>query len=303
MTTKVSGRDVSSLPGYRDGRLHSIAGRPLTLFTDFDVAAYTRDARGRLTVAKAKVAGIEGDVRDDLAFLWRIDSAALSETRALLASWTGNEGRITAFVATWAYERLWLAYGVRDLLTAHGETLPEPFERARPSVRARAWYDERVLPIVVPVWTALVGESVAAGQMARLAVQEAAMQAAYRALLPRLSGEAHRVLQEVVERRDQIVRFFRMEASARITRSPQEARMARWHLQSRWRPFRVVGVADPDEDRALASIFRTPEDQRMLESADADLRRLLKERPTPFWGAPSPTPGFLARKERHGVRP
>ncbi|AQP48363.1 hypothetical protein BW730_13475 [Tessaracoccus aquimaris] len=303
MTTKVSGRDASSLPGYRDGRLHSIAGRPLTLFTDFDVAAYTRDARGRLGIAKAKLTGITGDVRDDLAFLWRIESAALSETRALLASWTGNEGRITAFVATWAYERLWLAHAVRDLLTANGEPLPEPFERARLGARLRSWYDERVLPIVVPVWTSLVGESVAAGQMARIAVQEATMQAAYRSLIPRLEGEAARVVQEVVDRRDEIVRFFRLEASARITRSPQEARMARWHLQSGWRPFRVVGVADPDEERALASIFRTPEDQAAFESADADLRRLLMERPTPFWGAIAPTPGFLSRKERRGVRP
>lgn len=300
---RASRTPTTSLPGYLNGRLYSIAGRPLTLFTDFDVAEYTRNARGRIKVTKAKVTSLDGDVRDDLSFLWRIDSAALSETRALLASWTGNEGRITAFIATWAYERLWLAHAVRELLAADGSELPEPFDKANLGARLRAWYDERVLPVVVPVWTSLVGESVAAGQMARLAVQEATMQAAYRSLLPRLEGEARRVVGEVIDRRDEIVRFFQREASARITRSPQEARMARWHLQSGWRPFRVVGVSDPDEARALASIFRTPEDEARLEAADADLRRLLLERPTPFWGAPHPTPGLLSRKERRGVRP
>lgn len=303
LTTQASGRIAPDLPGYRDGRLHSVEGRPLTLFTDFDVAAYTHKARGRIPVAKAAVAELPPDVRSDLSFLWRLDSAALSETRALLASWSGNEARVTAFVATWAYERLWLAHAVRDLLTADGADLPEPLGRESVHAKVRNWYVERGLPVVVPIWTSIAGESVTAGHMARLAIQEASLQAAYAALLPRLDGEARRVVREIVDRRDEIIRFFRMEASARISRSPQEARMAKLHLLASWRPFRVVGAPDPDEDRALASIFRTPQDRLRLRGADEDLRRLLMQRPTGFWGAASPTPGLFSRKERRGVRP
>ena len=303
MTTETSRRQpAAQLPGYHDGRLHSIAGRPITLLTDFDVEEYSHQARGRIKVTKAKIAPLPDDVARDLAFLWRFDSAALSETRALLASWSGNEARITAFVATWAYERLWLAHAVRDLLTANGEELPQPLGRDSLYAKVRKFYVERGLPIVVPVWTSIAGESVTAGHMARLAVQEASLQAAYQALLPRVDGEAQRVLREVAARRDEIIRFFRMEASARISRSPQEARMAKAHLLPTWRPFRVVGAPDPDEGRALASIFRTPQDRLRLRGADADLRLLLMERPTGFWGAPAPTPGLLSRRERRGVR-
>lgn len=303
MTTQASERMTPDLPGYQDGRLYSVEGRPLTLFTDFDVEAYGHHARGRIKVAKAKLSTLPADVRDDLAFLWRLDSAALSETRALLASWSGNEARVTAFVATWAYERLWLAHAVRDLLAADAGSLPEPLGRESVHARLRNWYVERGLPIVVPIWTSIAGESVTAGHMARLAIQEASLQAAYASMLPRLDGEARRVAREIVERRDEIIRFFRMEASARISRSPQEARMAKLHLTTSWRPFRIVGAPDPDEKRALASIFRTPQDRIRLRGADAELRHLLMERPTGFWGAASPTPGLFSRKERRGVRP
>lgn len=303
MATKSPQTVAPTLPGYAGGRRHSVAAGSLTLFTDFDVAAYTHAARGRITVDKTLVGELADDLRADLGFLWRLDSAALSETRALLASWTGNEGRVTAFVATWAYERLWLAHAVRDLLTADGSPLPEPLRRVGLRAKARGWYVERALPMIVPVWTSIVGESVTAGQLARLAVQEASLQAAYAALLPRLDGEARRVVEVIVERRDEMIRFFRMESSARISRSPQEARMARWHVGEGWRPFRVVGVADPDERRALSSIFRSGDDRARLDEADADLRRLLLERPTGFWGAGAPTPGLLSRKERRGVRP
>lgn len=303
MATRAPVHTVKALPGYLDGRLHSVAGRPVTMFTDFDVAAYTHQARGRIAVDKPRVSIPDRELRADLEFLWRLDSAALSDTRAVLASWTGNEARITAFIATWAYERLWLAHALRDLLTADDSPLPEPLGRSSLGARARGWWVERMLPMTVPVWTNIVGESVVAGQIARLAVQEASLQAACASVAARLDGEARRVMDVIVERRDEMVRFFRMEASARISRSPQEARMARWHLLPGWRPFRVVGVPDSDETRALASIFRSADDRARLAEADAGLRELLMRRPTPFWGASAPSPGLLSRKGHRGVRP
>ncbi|HMR48849.1 MAG TPA: hypothetical protein PKE40_06195 [Arachnia sp.] len=289
--------------GYVDGRLHSVAGETLTLLTDFDVDAYTRQARGRIAIDAANVR-LDGDpaLRDDLAFLWRLDSAALSEARAVLATWTGNEARITAFLATWAYERLWLGHALRDLLTADGAPLPEPLRRATLVARLRGLYVERGLPFVAPVWTSIVGESVTAGHMARLMIQETALRAAYRAILPRLDGEARRVVEQVAGRRDEMIRFFLLESSARISRSPQEARMARLFLLPSWKPLRIVGVADPDEARAMASIFRTADDRARLAGADRPLRELLAIRPTGWTqGATSPTPGLM-RKQHRGVR-
>ncbi|MFT3877463.1 MAG: hypothetical protein QM708_13725 [Propioniciclava sp.] len=296
-------RQAPALPdGYVDGRLFSVAGETITLLTDFDVDAYTRAARGRIRVNPAEVDLSGMDVRDDLAFLWRLDSAALSEARAFLATWTGNEARITAFVATWAYERLWLGHAVRDLLTADGSPLPEPLRRASVRARVRGFYVERGLPFIAPVWTSIVGEAVTVGHMARLAIQERAFQAAYAALLPRLGGEARRVVEEIIGRRDEMIRFFTLEATARITRSPQEARMAKLFLQPSWQPLRIVGVPDPDEARALASVFRTTQDRARLLAADRPIRDLLAIRPTGWsHGASAPTPG-LWKKQHRGVR-
>lgn len=290
---------------HREGRLHSSPGQPIVLQTEFDVAAYTRDARGRIPVQADEVDFRSRREREDLAFLWRLESAALSDTRALLASWTGNEARITAFVATWAFERLWLGHAVRDLLTADGSPLPEPLRRGSLRARLRRVYVDRGLPLVAPVWTNIVGESVTAGQMVRLWVQEKALQAAYRAMLPRLDGEARHVVEEIVERRDEIIRFFRLEATARIHRSAGERRAARLHLHRGWRPLRIVGVADPDERLALASIFRTREDRARLREARDEARRVIASRPGPTTpsGGPRPTPGLLSKKGHHGIRP
>ncbi|WP_052462485.1 hypothetical protein [Nigerium massiliense] len=290
------------------GRLFSDPDNSQILFTDFDVEAYTRAARGRIPIDRDAVAeqGLDSGVRDDLAFLWRLDAAALSEARAVLASWTSKEARITAFIATWAYERFWTARATRELMIATGD-LPEP--RAKQSVRAKLHegYIERVMPMVVPVVTSIIGEASTGGQMAKLALQETSLQQAYRALLPRLDGEAARVVAEVADRRDEMIRFFALEASARVARSSREANLTRWQLLTGWHPLRVVGVPDPDERRALSSIFATPESRAALGQAQRAVRDLLRpSHAIPGAGpdgsaAPPATPGMLTRRNRHSV--
>lgn len=87
-----------NLPGYTDGRLHLDRDSLRVVTTDFDVAAYTRDARGPIPVDGAVT--LTDDARLDLAYLWRVEHEALGDMRRMLSSWTGNEARITAFLAT-----------------------------------------------------------------------------------------------------------------------------------------------------------------------------------------------------------
>ena len=96
-------------------RVFSDASRGDVLFTDFDVDAYVHGARGRIVVDAAAVGPLDDITAADLAFLWRLDSAGLSETRSMLSCWTGNEARVTAFIATWAYERMWLAWALKGV--------------------------------------------------------------------------------------------------------------------------------------------------------------------------------------------
>ncbi len=286
-------------------RAFSDASRGDVLFTHFDVDAYVQHARGRIVVDTGALTPLDDITAADLAFLWRLDSAGLSETRSMLSCWTGNEARITAFIATWSYERMWLAWAVRDVLDAAG-VRPEPRVRNRLGARLREAWVDRLMPLIVPPIAAAVGEPFTAGHMIRMALQEASLRAAYAELLPRLDGEARRVVDEIVSRRETFVDFYQREASARIARSRRERISARLALVG-WEPLRVVGVPDPDEARALGNIFLTDDAAERLRAAQRPILDLLDGvglvpgtdrdgRP-----APAPTRGLFARRSRHGL--
>lgn len=288
-------------------RVFSDPDRPEVLFTHFNVDAYAREARGRIPVDEAAVMAEPPDpvTAADLAFLWRLDSAGLSETRAILSSWTGNEARITAFIATWSYERMWLGWAIRDILTTVGD-MPEPRNRLQLSARLREVWIERLMPLVVSPVSAIAGEVTTVGHMIRMALQEASLRAAYTELLPRLRGEARRVVAEIIERRATFIDFYHAETSARIARSRGEARSARLALVG-WQPLRIVGVPDPDEQRAMGNIFLTPEAQCRLRAAQQPILDLLRgiglQPGSDRDGGPPPppSPGLLARRRRHGL--
>src|SRR5699024_1805514 len=94
--------------------------------------------------------------------------------------------------------------------------------------RMRQTYADRLLPTIGTVWAIAARERVTAGHMARMAIQEGSLVAAYRALLPRLDTvpEAHRVISEIITRRANAVAFFTEEALARIRRSRAERLVA-----------------------------------------------------------------------------
>lgn len=264
----MSRRTLEHPPGYRDGRLFFDGEASGVLRTAFDVAAYTSHARGRIDV-DAEAVELDPETRADLDFLWRIETAALGDMRSMLASWTSKEARITAFLGTWAYERHWNAHAVRQLLKAAG---PAPGRRKAQGIRSRLRhaYVQYLLPGIAPVVGITVGEPVTAGQMARMAVHEGALQVAYREILPRLGSGARRTVEEVVERRETFLEFFRLEAAERIRRSRAEALSARLHLVWPWSPMRPDSIAQPDEGQRLTSIFRDPASRTRLAHSDAE---------------------------------
>lgn len=184
------------------------------LRTDFDVEAYQAHAQGYLDIDEldSTKAHLEPAEARDLAFIWRLESRALAETRAMLSSWTVNAARITAFIATWAFERYWRARAIRDLLEQAGA--PTGAGR-KPTLKARIrdTYVERVLPLVSPLAGGTIKDPITAGHMARMAVQEGAIDAAQNALLERLTGKARVVLETVISRRSDILNFFAQKPS------------------------------------------------------------------------------------------
>ncbi|MCG7309388.1 hypothetical protein [Brachybacterium sp. ACRRE] len=274
------------------------------LRTSFDVSAYTIEVPGKIDVDAEEIArtareltadphGIGArdleDLRRDLAFLHSLESTALTETRTMYSSWTANEARITAFLASWLWERHWWAHALQEIVEAlpggghDADRLHLPHPRLphphlpHAAAALRHAYVERALPIVGPGWTWLAGEKVTAGHMARMAIQEGGLRAAVDALLPRAAQvpEAGRVLGELLARRTRTMEFFRLEAIARITRSRGEAIAARAVLAVGGDPMRPAGQHLPGEETVLPSIFRRASDRAALRSARFEITRLL----------------------------
>lgn len=324
----------------RPGRHDAFDGTvPPVLRTAFDVTAYTLEVGGRIPVdataigrAAERMTGntpvddgaptastgdaapaVPADVLDlaslrrDLAYLHRIESAALTETRTMYSSWTANEARITAFAASWLWERFWWARSLREVRDALPATPERPREdrpqhehpRPTPLHRARHLYVERALPMVGPVWAAVTGERVTAGHMARMAIQEGSLLVALRALSARLDHipEAQRVIDEICRRRERAAEFFRLEAIARITRSRGEALTARLVLATGGDPLRPAGQWVPGELEARRSLFAAPESRAALDAVRAEITRLLPGR-----GLPSPRRPSAPGGSR-GIRP
>lgn len=265
-------------PGYRDGRLFFTDQDSAVLTTDFDVAAYTRNARGRFDVAQDHPVP-EAEMLADLDYLWRIEAAALGDMRSMLASWTSREARVTAFLATWAYERYWNSFALRQYLRGAGGD-PRRFGLRSLRGRIRHAYVQYVLPGVAPVAGIVVGEPVTAGHMARMAVHEGALQVAYRAVLPRLEGGARALVEEIIDRRETFLEFFRLEAAARIRRTRVERRSALLSLGWPWSPMRPDSIAEPDEGERLSSIFRDPATKAELAASDAQVAGLVGRSPS-----------------------
>ncbi|WP_241237341.1 hypothetical protein [Brachybacterium saurashtrense] len=260
------------------GHLHFDGTVAPVLRTEVDVAAYVRRGTGRLPVdtgALAEAGSPAAPLRLALGMLQRLEASALAESRTMLATATGNEARITAFLATWLVDRFWQSRALRDVLTGdHPVQRPQPVHRPGPVHTLRRLHVDRVQPLLSPLWTGLAGEAVAAGHMARMAIQEASLHTALTALGERLDGEAGRVAREVAGRHEAAVEFFTAEAIARVTRSRREAVTARAVLAA-GSPLEGGHLPDPDLRPALAVLAAEPRHRAALLRARYEITRLL----------------------------
>ena len=270
----------ASMPttGRYAGHLHFDETITPVLRTDFDVEAYTKRGTSRIAV-DTELLGSQEPLRDQerlaLGVLHRMESSGLAEARTMLSTVTANEARITAFLATWLVDRHWQARALRDLLTGdHPVERPAPSRRPSRVAALRRIHVDRVQPLLTPLWNAAAGEPVAAGHMARMAIQEASLVAGLDAIARRLGGEAERVVRTVRARQEAAVDFFTQEAIGRITRSRKEAVVARLVL-SLSSPLHGGGVPDPDLDAALQVLGADPRDRAGLQRARREITRLL----------------------------
>ncbi|SLN03995.1 hypothetical protein FM103_16335 [Corynebacterium xerosis] len=266
------------------GHLHLDETISPVVRTDFDVAAYAKRGTDRITVDSSQRAAdgpLPAEVRTTLGVLHRLEASALAESRAMLATATGHEARITAFLATWLVERFWQSRALRDVLAgdhpagvADAADTSEHRSALHPLHALRRVHVDRVQPLLSPLWGIVTGEGVTAGHMARMAIQEASLQAALVAVSRQLDGEAKRVVDLVAERHSAAVAFFTAEAITRITRSRGEAASARAVLALS-SPLHGGGLADAQLLTALRVIGADARDRAALRRARFEITRLL----------------------------
>ncbi|MGO2313775.1 MAG: hypothetical protein ACTH6N_02850 [Brachybacterium tyrofermentans] len=280
------------------GHLHLDETISPVVRTDFDVAAYAKRGTERIVVDSSQRAAdgpLPAELRTTLGVLHRLEASALAESRAMLATSTGHEARITAFFATWLVERFWQSRALRDVLAGgdpasvtDAADTSEHRSALHPLHALRRVHVDRVQPLLSPLWGIVTGEGVTAGHMARMAIQEASLQAALVAVSRQLDGEAQRVVDRVAERHDAAVGFFTAEAITRITRSRGEAISARAVLALS-SPLHGGGLADAQLITALRVIGADTRDRAALRRARFEITRLLPG-PDLAGGLPFPRP-------------
>lgn len=270
--------EESYLALHRRGRLYGPTDQELVLRTPFEVQQFTRDAQGSLRADIDTNTFHENPLSPErlreLRYLWDLERSTMGQVRHVVVSYTNKESRVAAFLTTWAYERHWIADAYQAVLEAHGQNVAEPVEHDHLFLDRVEMTLDNLAPVTDSVWTNLFGEDIVAGQMARGWSREAATRAALErfddaAGHPELSA----LLQRVAELKAVHQRFFTVEASERVRRSPRAASFARRYLSFGFNPLRPVGVSRKAFREFVASVCPTVGDTNLLlQRADEPLQ-------------------------------
>ncbi|PZQ87603.1 MAG: hypothetical protein DI534_14105 [Leifsonia xyli] len=227
--------------------------RATTTSESFDVREFAATARGshRAEIDGEAIAraGLTPDAVRLIRVLRDLERGTLDRMRNLLVTATHKDARVTAFLATWAFEKYWVADALDAVLGAVGADT-EPL--AGPRRRTATERAERRGPVRRALSGNLAGADIVAGHVTTGLVDELITQQAYRRL-----GEAATSLTSLatslIALKDRHVRFLAEEAEHKLAASARAVRLARKALaQAAW----PVGASEiPDADRSFFETF------------------------------------------------
>jgi hypothetical protein len=244
--------------------------RSTTVASSFDVREFATTARGshRAEIDGEAIAraGLAPDAVHLIRVLRDLERGTLDRMRNLLVTATHKDARVTAFLATWAFEKYWVADALDAVLGAVGaDTAP----LTGPLRRSAAERAERRGPIR----RALAGNNIVAGHVATGLVDELITNAAYRRL-----GEAASVLSSLVATliavKDRHVAFLAEEAEHKLAASKRAARLARKAIaQAAW-PIGATEIPAADRGFFETFVFGDAEGRTAAEAIGARLAAL-----------------------------
>ena len=224
-----------------------------TATAPFDVREYARTARGshraEIDTDAIAAAGLSTDAVHLIRVLRDLERGTLDRMRNLLVTATHKDARVTAFLATWAFEKYWVADALDVVLDAAGA---ETAALSGPRRHSRAERVERRGPIRRAIAGNIAGSDIVAAHVTTGLVDELITQTAYRRL-----GEAATVLSTLVQTliavKDRHVHFLAEEAEHKLAASARAVKLTRKAIAHAAWPIGATEI--PAADRGFFESF------------------------------------------------
>jgi hypothetical protein len=207
----------------------------------FDIRAFTRSAVGShadtLPLDAFAERPLSAATVRNLAYLRDVERSTMHHMRDVLVTPSHKDARLTAFLATWAFEKYWIADAFDRIVATHAAPV-----RAERGLVGRAVHriDEtrdRLAPIGTAIAANLIGEDVIATHVARGSIDEYWTREVYIALAEAEGRpEFTELLDRFAEERSRHRVFFEEEAMRRLAETEGARRLTRRMLSGRFLP-------------------------------------------------------------------
>ncbi|RFA08023.1 hypothetical protein B7R54_01410 [Subtercola boreus] len=266
--------------------------------SDFDIREYTRTAAGSHEATLPLAAFAEHPLTEQtlqtLSYLRDLEDFTMHHMRDVLVTPSHKDARLTAFLATWAFEKFWIADAFDRIIAVHQDFTPATHRARSGVVRFAREAIDRVSPIVTAIRSNLIGEDIIAGHVTRGYIDELVSRVAYSQLAKNDPNEAlAEVLTGFQALRDRHLQFFEGETVRRLEESVSARKLTRSSLRRSWVPTGTHEQPIQETRLMMKYVFSDAEGRAGVSTVDRGIDALPGLRGL----------GLLARATRHyGVR-
>ncbi|HWD61494.1 MAG TPA: hypothetical protein VG369_03285 [Humibacter sp.] len=184
--------------------------------TDFDVAAFTRSARGTLRdVLDVEAIRVSAPEAELLGTLCVLEGATMAHLRNVLVTATHKDARVTAFLVTWAFEKYWIADALSSV--SGSRATPTGSLPGGPVRRATGGF--------------IAGRSIVGAHMVAGYLDDLVLDAAYDAVESDAAPPLRELLAVIRGTKSRHTAFFLGEATKRLASDPRSVRLAERSVQ------------------------------------------------------------------------